>query len=280
MSDHTIPTRRCNICEEEYPLTSEYFNRGKGNRGGFLPTCKPCHAQLQATRVENMIKRNQEQGYEVPATKVCSVCGTEYPATREHFYPRKEARDGLRKDCRKCFDAKQNEWKARNADRVKETSRAKTNRYRGRNRDKVLASTREWKAANKDKIQAYRDANKRAFALYARRRRDRKAGLADDLTLAQWQAAVDHFCGCCAYCGRQPDLFQTLCVEHFIPISSPDCPGTTVSNILPACAGVAGCNNKKHNKEPHSWVIATFGKAKGAKILKRIREYFDSVRLS
>ncbi len=242
-----------------------------------MPTCKPCHAQLQATRVENMIKRNQEQGYEVPATKVCSVCGTEYPATREHFYPRKEARDGLRKDCRKCFDAKQNEWKARNADKVKEMGRAKTARYRERNRDKVLANTREWKAANKDKIRAHRETNREKYAIYDQRRRQRVAGRLDDLTPDQWQSAIDFFGGCCAYCGRPPDLFRVLCVEHYIPISSPDCPGTTATNCLPVCSGLDGCNNKKHNKNPETWILRTFGKGKGAKILKQVREYFDSV---
>lgn len=280
MSDYTTDVRRCNICDEEYPETAEYFYRGKGNKDGLLPTCKSCHGQIRSALREAKIERNRSEGYEVPVVKQCSICSIEHPATPEYFYPRKEAKDGLRKECRKCFDTKQNQWKAENPERVKENSRKGMARARERNRDKIYARTREWKARNKDKIRAHRDANRDKYTIYDQRRRQRVAGRLEDLTPEQWQAAIDFFGGCCAYCGRPPDLFRVLCVEHFIPISSPDCPGTTASNCLPACSGLDGCNNKKHTKNPETWIVKTFGKSKGAKILKRIKDYFDTVALA
>lgn len=75
----------------------------------------------------------------------------------------------------------------------------------------------------------------------------RKAGLQHDLTLTQWRKTFAYFKGACAYCGKRPTkLYDSLFIEHFIPIASGES-GTTVSNCVPACVS---CNTKKRNLHP------------------------------
>lgn len=46
----------------------------------------------------------------VEATKVCSVCKTEYPATRDFFYSHKLTKDNLRPNCKFCESKRVNDW--------------------------------------------------------------------------------------------------------------------------------------------------------------------------
>ncbi len=83
----------------------------------------------------------------------------------------------------------------------------------------------------------------------------------------------------CAICGRvvmpnHPTLKQA--VDHWIALNDPreDNPGTVVTNLLPLCHGEDGCNNKKLDRDPEQWLIETYGDAKAAEILARIKAYF------
>lgn len=80
-----------------------------------------------------------------------------------------------------------------------------------------------------------RTANNRAIA----------AGLVGDLAYGEWRDIVAHFGDRCAYC-----LGQWNELEHIVSITHPDCPGTTQSNVVPACKS---CNSRKTAKTlvPH-----------------------------
>jgi len=109
----------------------------------------------------------------------------------------------------------------------------------------------------------------------------RKRGLPDDFTVDQWQRCLDYFNHCCAVCGRQmKDLFgtHTVAMDHWIPLSSPDCPGTVAHNIVPLCHGEGGCNNSKGAKIPETWLKKRFGGRKAKAIVARIEAYFDWLR--
>lgn len=87
-----------------------------------------------------------------------------------------------------------------------------------------------------------------------------------------------HFGGRCAVCERPPGLWHTIAADHWTPISSPDCPGTVPSNIVPLCHGVDGCNNSKHDRDAAEWLSETRGKRQANKIIARIEGYFESIR--
>ena len=70
------------------------------------------------------------------ATKRCSKCGVEYPATHENFSPQKYTRDRLETRCRAC-------------------ERERNRRYREQNRQKEIERKRQWRAENPDKVRGY-----------------------------------------------------------------------------------------------------------------------------
>jgi 5-methylcytosine-specific restriction endonuclease McrA len=79
----------------------------------------------------------------------------------------------------------------------------------------------------------------------ARRRKRRLAGVANDLTAAQW-AALQAAWGGCAYCGATDRALQRDCV---LPVSRGG--RYTLTNVVPACLR---CNTSKCNDEVTGWL--------------------------
>lgn len=71
-------------------------------------------------------------------------------------------------------------------------------------------------------------------------------------------------------------------MDHWIPLSSPECPGTVPCNIIPLCHSKAGgslcCNNVKGNRDPTVWLEEEFGLKKAKRVIKRINDYFASLQ--
>lgn len=269
------PKRRCKTCDQELPLTYEYFQPDKSSKGGFKPRCRKCESQrcmeLRKTR-DN--RQSQLQAKLDAGLRQCRVCDEWKPATLEFFCVRNCDSTGLNSMCKVC-QAKSNALTL--AERKSDPIKREVDRVRGNK------ASKEWNKRNREKVRqaarAYQQANKEKMRILTRRRKARKKGLPDTLTDQEWRFALDYFGGCCAYCGKPAGLFDVLCVEHYIPMASPDCPGTTADNCLPAChGGIESCNNKKHDKDPEEWILSHFGQRKGRKILKRIADYFATVR--
>lgn len=238
--------------------------------------------------------------------KTCSKCGQDFPATTEYFYPEKRRGPGaLRSTCKTCSaiqvkatrdPEKKREYDQRWAEANRDKRRSSVREWRARNleeqreRERLtkrhdpdrLEKVKAWRLKNPDKqrqrMREYREQNRDKLRLIIQRYMSRKAGLPDNFTEADWQFALDYFGGCCAYCGRPAGLFHTLAMDHFVPLNSPECPGTTPTNIVPACHGIDGCNNSKHDRDPKQWIVAKFGKYRGREILNRIQEYFSQLK--
>jgi hypothetical protein len=215
--------------------------------------------------------------------KRCSRCGEEFPATLEYFNRRKGSKDGLRGYCRKCHVRYAAEWSKANPEQAAQNARNGSNNYRKRNRDAVLARTREWKSKNQSVIKQYMDRWKTENdpRLRAERisRRAEVRGLASDFIADDWRFALSYFEGNCAACNRPLyGLFHTVAADHWIPLSDPTCPGTVPSNIVPLCCGKDGCNESKGNNNPEQWVIAKFGHVHGREILAKIQDFFSAAR--
>jgi hypothetical protein len=69
-----------------------------------------------------------------------------------------------------------------------------------------------------------------------------------------------------------------MAADHWIPLASPDCPGSIPTNIVPLCHGEGGCNNSKGKHNPVEWLDRRFGKRKAKQVLARILAYFDTLR--
>lgn len=112
--------------------------------------------------------------------------------------------------------------------------------------------------------------------MHDQRRRTRKLSLPNHFTAHDWRAALDHFNGCCAVCGRPPGLWHTLAMDHWIPLADKQhCPGTVPGNIVPLCHGDGGCNNAKHDHPAHEWLISTYGPRKAVLIERRVEAWLS-----
>lgn len=240
--------------------------------------------------------------------KQCRTCGQEYPATTEYFYPARN-KSGIGLDCRACFLARlrqkdheranhlrhlknmtpderaaynQAEQMAR-LQRNEESHQRKLevlNRRAVKNREYHRRKAREYYHAHKDRIKASAstEKGKRLAIIWHNRRRARKQALPDTWTLLHWKLALEYWYGCCAVCGRQlRDLFGTHkpAADHWIPLTSPDCPGTIPTNMIPLCHGEGGCNNSKGAKMPEEWLSERYSKQKVHEILNHIELYFE-----
>ena len=148
------------------------------------------------------------------------------------------------------------------------------------NGEKSRAAARAWAAANKpralERVREWRQSNPDGAKAQVHRRLARKHGLPSTLTAADVTFAFDVFSQCCAACGRQLNgLFHRDRLDHWIPLASPDCPGTVPHNMVPLCSD---CNLSKHARDPVEWLTERFGKRKGREILKRIEAFLESRR--
>lgn len=228
----------CPQCEKELPTTTEHFYRDKTTISGLKPICKSCMAKRLG-----QTRKTQEPPV-LDGLKRCTKCKNVYDATTEFFH-RSHAHDlGLSPICKKC----------------------------------IMADGATYRTNNRDVIRR-RERMRLTFSRAARHRREaRKKSLPDTLTSAQWQRCLDYWCGCCVYCGRTADLFRSIALDHFVALSDPGCPGTTVLNVLPACHGAEGCNNSKCARPAAEWLESKFGVRKAKRILGRIADYFEWVQ--
>lgn len=142
-------------------------------------------------------------------------------------------------------EIKSDHWKT---DKYKETEKA----YRLKNRARINANNRKWKANNKEQIEAYEkvysqtEAAKKSAIMSFQKRRALKAGLPRTLTTEQWTDICNAWDNKCAYCSSEDKLTQ----DHIVPLSKKG--GLTKENIIPACQS---CNSSKGSKNMDEWLL-------------------------
>lgn len=258
------PQRQCRKCGKTYPLTSEYWPRHKESKGGFERQCKLCAKEQRRKWIKanrDKVKESNRKWQKANPDKM-----------REYRRKWSDANADKARDCSikwrknnlKKARASASRWQKNNP----EKSRKYTRKWRESNPEKARENTRKWQKDNLDKKR-----------INEQKRRARNNNLPDTLTDQDWHYALDYFHGCCAVCGRQlNDLFgeHIAAMDHWIPLTSDDCPGTTPENIVPLCHGVGGCNNSKGAKDPETWLTETYGTRKARQIMARINTYFQS----
>lgn len=258
VSDHTpdLPLKQCSKCGERYPATTEYFYFDKKKRDKLTCWCKVC------SKAYNAANRDRKKAYNAKY----HAANRDRAKVRDAEHYAKN-RDRIRVRAGKYY--------ATNRDRIK----AHVAEYYAQNRDKAKARVAEWQAKNPDKVHAYHtkwlanNPEKRRISYH--RYYARKRALVASFSAAEWQRCLEYFGHCCVYCGRPRGLWHTLAQDHYIPLSRG---GTyTADNIVPACHGDGGCNNRKCDRDAHEWLVGEFGARKARQIERRIRDYFDHV---
>lgn len=96
--------------------------------------------------------------------KTCSKCKIEKP--KSEFYSRPKSKDGLRADCKACFNAQAAIYKANNRERIKKAGaaryvaksaeiKAKVATYAAKNVEKIKRASSEYRAANRERLAEY-----------------------------------------------------------------------------------------------------------------------------
>lgn len=213
-------------------------------------------------------------------TKICIKCSKTLPATSEYFRSRKNNKDGLRNECKKCYNKYAREYKKNNADKIKNSKKKyyelnkekiseKNSLYYKCNKEHILNLNKEYYKLNKQYIlkrsriqsKEWYLNNKDKAKYKNERRRSIKSLLPSNLNSHQWKNIKLHFKNKCAYCGKELPLEQ----EHFIPLSKGG--EYTINNIIPACKS---CNCSKRNTDFFEWYPNQkfYSKIREKKILK------------
>jgi 5-methylcytosine-specific restriction endonuclease McrA len=144
-----------------------------------------------------------------------------------------------------------------------ETSRERARAKYAANPDAGKRASRRWQIKNPDRRRATEH-----------RKRARKRDLPEQWTHADAARALKFWKDCCAVCRTPVGLVAGLEWDHWIPLSSPDCPGTVPKNLLPMCQW---CNRSKHHTMPEAWLRRAFPN-EWRKILRRIESYFMELK--
>ena len=151
-------------------------------------------------------------------------------------------------------------------------------RYREKNLEKDRQHSRDYRKKNpqivKTSIQKWCAENPERLKVIKQKRLARKRNLPDTLTIEEWEYAISYWNDCCAYCYKE---VESLTLDHYIPLSHSDCPGTVAHNIIPACQS---CNSSKSDGDVIYWLSWRFEEKESSVIHANIIEYFESLNSS
>lgn len=204
-----------------------------------------------------------QSGRNYNGLRFCNTCHQDKAPSE---FSLSKAGDGLSVHCKACQSAKRKMRYYANVEKRRSEGRA----YYRAHRDMKLIAGREWRIANPDKCRTYSRLNQV-------KRRALRRKYPQRFSEADWQNCLVYWGGRCAICKRLPGNGRKLSMDHWIPLTDPDCPGTVAINIIPLCHGIGGCNNSKGQKRPDIWLTERYGSILANIFLKRIEAYFEWV---
>lgn len=75
-------------------------------------------------------------------TKVCTKCDVEYPITEEYFVLDNRSKNGLGAQCKKCDNARSQNWREKNSEKQKE--------YYQKNKEKRNGESKKWRQEHRE----------------------------------------------------------------------------------------------------------------------------------
>lgn len=278
--------KRCTKCKEEKPATLEHFLAQKKLLSGLSSWCRECMRALNRSIHARRKAENPEAVREKKRASRARRIAENPEAVRA-----KELANTLRQKAKdpEKFRAKERERRKRDPERFRAKGRESAARRRAKDQEKVNAEMREFrdrqKLLNPEKVRQRQKANyeqqrtkdveafRERGRLQHAKRRARIKDLPDTFTKTEWEYAVAWWGGC-AYCGVTLST-RDLTIDHIIPISSPDCPGTIAENIVPACKS---CNCAKHALPIHEFLERNFGEVHAANCIALITAFINNLK--
>lgn len=277
--------KKCSKCKVEKPATLEYFSANDKLRSRLASMCRVCKNEA----VKALAARQRAENPDLFFSKKRERQKRSYEKDLERSRERSRERQARQKaKDPEAYAAKKREsaarWRAENPEKAREKDRLARIRDPEKRRAVVRASAAKAKAADPEGFRERQRASvvqwKEKYPEHARahmraikaRRKARKAALPDTFTKAQWDYTVTWWGGC-AYCGDELPASK-LTLDHVIPLSSPDCPGTIAENILPACPH---CNSSKKTMPMGEFLERRFGQSHAAKRLAMIILFFSTL---
>ncbi|MEO8607004.1 MAG: hypothetical protein ABI690_03945 [Chloroflexota bacterium] len=232
--------KRCTKCGETYPATAEYFRPREDARDGFRSICRDCEREANT----DWRARNPERA-------------SQYVLDWRKQNPEKKKQHDADYRVRNAEKKKQSDadYRTRNSEKLRQYGAD----YRVRNPEKRRQGSAEWAAQNPEKVRQksldYRMRNPEKILIKNQRRRTRKLSLPNEYTAEDFFQAIKYFGESCAYCSVQVSECKKLYMDHYVPLTHPDCPGTVCGNIVPACPF---CNSSKGNRDAVEWIRGKF----------------------
>lgn len=214
--------------------------------------------------------------------KTCSKCGE--AKNESAFGKQKRGKNGLRSQCKVCEAAAYNAWATNNKERRRAINAryeaANPDRaaiYRAENPDQCKASTKQWRANNREHFEAKREewhaanpeCRKQSGASYratrrhearartiewrkqnperaneqSRIKRARKANAEGSHTLKEWRALVRRYEGYCLCCKKHFG-FDRLTLDHVVPLAKGG--SDYIANAQPLCQSCNAAKSDHH----------------------------------
>lgn len=199
VGDKYLLAKKCTTCGRWLVANTVNFYKNKTCKYGLRGECKEC------TSNKNKDKNNSVNT-DPNITKVCTVCGREFPATLEYFRKNKAGKYGLDTQCKECRAEKNRQWRKDNKDEIAEYNR----QYYQEHKDKVTEYHRQYHQEHKDKIAEYyrqwRENNPDKVAEKSRRQNEKRRQARIDAIIAQKRAeyeaeraplVAEKTCRCC-----------------------------------------------------------------------------------
>jgi hypothetical protein len=281
----------CNRCGNDKALID--FRIDLRLKSGHKARCKSCDAEQARIRYPNNREKELARGAARRAAHPQTLLQKAHARATTNR-PRRAALERARRAANpEAVRAVARARYARNPEKVLRQNRA----YYIKNAEKLSQKKRDERKANlqtfhirdqKKSMKRSKQLKAQGLTYYAlhpvqgllqrHRRVARKHNLPNMFTPDDYAFMLHYWDNSCAICGNRDGLFWKMALDHVIPLSSPACPGTIATNMLPLCHGTGGCNNSKYNKDLHTWLHSRYPSRKVAQIEKAIGVYFALVR--
>lgn len=246
--------KRCTMCGNEYPATTEYFGKQKRVKSGLKSRCKKCEKVLKS----NWDKNNKEKI--VAYGKQYRKCNKEKIKKYQKEYDKKYNQINKKKIRKKNveYNRKNKERKKEynkkyyenNKERIKQSvtnyyikidcwkGKLRRRKYYLQNRESLLIKSRKHK-------KIYRKNNPEKFRIDCIKRRTLKKNSIATMTTQDWRECLEFFNYKDAYTGLP---MEKVSQDHVIPLSKGG--AYTKQNIVPCDVKT---NSSKNNNDMEEW---------------------------
>lgn len=219
----------CKSCQNEFPLTKEFWYPAKNVKDGFNGKCKTCfNEQVSRWKENNKGKVSEilKRYYQKNKAKITQR-NKNYRVLNYSKRLDVERRSRIKNDAM----ARNREYRLRNPDRYKDIAK----KYRETHILEVKRRRKIWKENNKDRVNSD-----------TRNRRARKRNAQGTHTGKDIEQLYIKQNACCFHCGVS--IATGYHADHWIPLSRGG--SNSIENIRLLCSG---CNLRKGSKLPHEW---------------------------